>query len=92
MLKYAILGKIANITGRIAKIRERNMRIDTTKTLGTYQWMSPETLSSSIFTDKSDVYSFGMLLWELFTRKVPFQKLQPIQVIFGVMNEVFPNY
>ena len=67
---------------------ESKIKIDKTKTIGTYQWVSPETLSNGIFTHKSDVYSFGMLLWELFTRKIPFHKLQPIQVIYGVIHEV----
>ena len=52
--------------------------------------MAPETLELGIYTDKSDVYSFGVILWELYTHKVPFDKLQPIQVIFAVIHEVHP--
>ena len=54
---------------------------------GTFQWMAPEVVASQSYTEKADVYSFGINLWELWTRKVPYGKLQPMQVAVAVMSK-----
>jgi serine/threonine protein kinase len=41
--------------------------------VGSPVYMAPEMLQSSVFTEKVDVYSFGVILWELFTKKEPFE-------------------
>ncbi|XP_026445515.1 serine/threonine-protein kinase EDR1-like, partial [Papaver somniferum] len=51
---------------------------------GTPQWMAPEVIRSEPADVKSDVYSFGVVLWELATRKVPWDGLIPMQVIAAV--------
>jgi len=71
----------------ISKIR-RDQQNYSTKTVGTYQYMAPETISKSIYTTKTDVYSFGILLWEIWTRKVVYESMQPIQIIYSVVDEV----
>jgi len=40
------------------------------------QWTAPEQFESAatITTEKSDIYSFGVIIWELFTRKLPFSE------------------
>ena len=47
-------------------------------TLGTWQWMAPETLDTNgvevEYDEKADVYSFGVILWELFTCLFPFDE------------------
>ncbi|RDX68512.1 putative serine/threonine-protein kinase SIS8, partial [Mucuna pruriens] len=61
----------------------------TTKTgKGTPQWMAPEVLRNELSDEKSDVYSFGVILWELATEKIPWDTLNPMQVIgaVGFMN------
>ena len=47
---------------------------------GTYQWMAPEVIGGHIYTEKADVFSFGINLWELLTRKIPYDGMQPMQV------------
>ncbi|GMJ12301.1 hypothetical protein like AT3G06620 [Hibiscus trionum] len=56
---------------------------------GTPQWMAPEVLRNEPSNEKSDVYSFGIVLWELATGKIPWDGLNPMQVIaiVGFMNQ-----
>ncbi|KAK7246260.1 hypothetical protein RIF29_41122 [Crotalaria pallida] len=61
----------------------------TTKTgRGTPQWMAPEALRHEPSDEKSDVYSFGVILWELATKKIPWDTLNVTQVTgtVGFMN------
>ncbi|KAI3934701.1 hypothetical protein MKW92_003459 [Papaver armeniacum] len=51
---------------------------------GTPQWMAPEVIRNEPSDEKSDVYSFGVILWELATRKIPWDGLIPMQVIAAV--------
>ena len=45
-----------------------------TKAAGTQQWMAPEVFrGDQNYTKAVDVYSFGIVLWELATRKVPWE-------------------
>ena len=52
--------------------------------VGTPQWSAPEVLKGEPFNEFADVYSFGVILWELATRKTPFEGLMPIQVVVEV--------
>jgi serine/threonine protein kinase len=71
----------------ISKVRKDQQNYST-KTVSTYQYMAPETISKSIYTTKTDVYAFGILLWEIWTRKIAYEHLQPIQIIYSVVDEV----
>ncbi|KAL2610801.1 hypothetical protein R1flu_022493 [Riccia fluitans] len=55
---------------------------------GTPQWMAPEVLRNEASTERSDVYSFGVILWELATEEIPWNGLNPMQVVgvVGFMN------
>ncbi len=49
-----------------------------TDRLETWQWMAPEAFGmneSLTYTERADVYSFGIILWELATRKHPFDEI-----------------
>ncbi|KAL3641884.1 hypothetical protein CASFOL_012699 [Castilleja foliolosa] len=62
----------------------------TTKTgKGTPQWMAPEVLRNESSDEKGDIYSYGVVLWELVTHKIPWDKLSSVQVIgaVGFMNQ-----
>eukprot|EP01103_Thecamoeba_quadrilineata_P020812 TRINITY_DN914_c0_g1_i1.p1 TRINITY_DN914_c0_g1~~TRINITY_DN914_c0_g1_i1.p1 ORF type:complete len:971 (+),score=312.70 TRINITY_DN914_c0_g1_i1:27-2939(+) len=39
---------------------------------GTARWTAPEVLQGDTYTEAADVYSYGIILWELATRKIPF--------------------
>ena len=50
---------------------------------GTYQWMAPEVIEGRSYTEKADVFSYGIILWELLTRRIPYDGMQPMQVKNG---------
>ena len=46
-------------------------------------WMAPEALQkkhSEINVRAADMWSFAILLWELFTRQVPFSEYPPMEI------------
>lgn len=43
-------------------------------------WMAPELLETGDITTKADVYSFAIVLWEMLTRKQPFENCSVYQV------------
>eukprot|EP00184_Porphyridium_aerugineum_P004626 CAMPEP_0184695372 /NCGR_PEP_ID=MMETSP0313-20130426/3017_1 /TAXON_ID=2792 /ORGANISM="Porphyridium aerugineum, Strain SAG 1380-2" /LENGTH=671 /DNA_ID=CAMNT_0027153809 /DNA_START=637 /DNA_END=2652 /DNA_ORIENTATION=+ len=59
--------------------------------VGTPQTMAVEVMSGSPATTKSDVYSFGIMLWEIFTHKVAWEGLTPIQLMFQVNEGARPS-
>lgn len=42
--------------------------------------MAPELLSNNSYSEKVDVYSFGIVLWEISTRKKPYEGLNEATV------------
>lgn len=59
----------------------RGCRAIPSGSVGTHPWMAPELLRGECVTKAADVYSFGVLLWEMLTRKVPFEGLPVGHVI-----------
>ena len=51
-----------------------------TEKIGTFQWMAPEVLKTSTYTEKADVFSFAIILWEMAAREPPFKNINAIQV------------
>nr|XP_009760552.1 PREDICTED: serine/threonine-protein kinase HT1-like [Nicotiana sylvestris]XP_016485133.1 PREDICTED: serine/threonine-protein kinase HT1-like [Nicotiana tabacum] len=46
-----------------------------------------EMIQHRAYTHKVDVYSFGIVLWELITGMLPFQKMTAVQAAFAVVNK-----
>eukprot|EP01156_Anaeramoeba_ignava_P021462 Anaeramoba_ignava/c19096_g2_i1.p1 GENE.c19096_g2_i1~~c19096_g2_i1.p1 ORF type:complete len:328 (+),score=98.32 c19096_g2_i1:218-1201(+) len=43
--------------------------------VGTFNWMAPEIMYGDNYSFPADIYSLGIILWEIQTRKVPFEGL-----------------
>ncbi|KVH99751.1 Protein kinase, ATP binding site-containing protein [Cynara cardunculus var. scolymus] len=48
------------------------------------QWMAPEILRDEPSNEKADVFSYGVILWEITREKIPWESLNPAQVIAAV--------
>ncbi|KNC56031.1 TKL/DRK protein kinase [Thecamonas trahens ATCC 50062] len=63
---------------------------------GTPQWMAPEVLRNEPYDYKADIYSFAIVLWEMATRQIPYEGMNPMQVGMKVLLEglrpVIPGY
>ena len=54
---------------------------------GTSAFMAPELLEDNTFTEKSDVYSYAIVLWEIWSRQVPWSDLRPMQIMRKVVDK-----
>lgn len=54
---------------------------------GTPTYMAPEIFQKRSYDRKVDVFAFGTLLWELFSRKIPFEGLEPSVIMQKVLSE-----
>lgn len=49
-------------------------------TAGTPSYMAPELLKNKPFSKEVDVYAFGIVLWEIFSREVPWNAMDPHEI------------
>ncbi len=65
-----------------------------TQRTGTPYWMPPEALKDEYISQSWDVYSYGILLWELWTYKLPFTDVKPYLLpgkIVGGLRPTIPT-
>jgi serine/threonine protein kinase len=60
---------------------------------GTYHWMAPEVLDGQKYDEKVDVYSYGICLYELLTRRIPYDGsgLEPVSIAVAVSKGRRPD-
>ena len=58
--------------------------------VGTPEYMSPEQARGESFDVRSDLYSVGVILYQLLSRRLPFEGKTPIDVVFKAMHEPPP--
>ena len=54
---------------------------------GSLLTMAPEVMRDDGYSAKSDVYSFGIICWEIFTQRLPFRGVGPVQLMQHVASE-----
>lgn len=70
----------------IARLRDcTSLSTTTGGPAGTPAYMAPEVFQSGEGAGPPvDVYAFGVLLWEMATRKQPWETLSPVEIIYAV--------
>ena len=53
---------------------------------GTFHWMAPEVLINKPYTVKADVYSYGIVLWEIITRRKPYEGINTAMIGYNVVH------
>eukprot|EP00293_Proteomonas_sulcata_P009937 CAMPEP_0184306328 /NCGR_PEP_ID=MMETSP1049-20130417/15351_1 /TAXON_ID=77928 /ORGANISM="Proteomonas sulcata, Strain CCMP704" /LENGTH=140 /DNA_ID=CAMNT_0026618563 /DNA_START=285 /DNA_END=707 /DNA_ORIENTATION=- len=60
---------------------------------GTPVYLPPEVLKEAFVSSSLDVYSFGIILWEMMTRRLPFDGLDLKSMIYEVTrNDLRPQF
>lgn len=73
---------------RIAQAGDSTISKDTL--IGTPQYISPEQARGEPATERSDIYSLGVLLFEMFTGRVPFNADTPYAIIHDHIYTALP--
>lgn len=71
----------------LAKLRGSTRLTQTSTTLGTLSYMSPEQLQNKEVDARSDIFSFGIVLYEMLTGQLPFSGDYDAAVMYSIMNE-----
>jgi serine/threonine protein kinase len=54
-------------------VHDSSTSLSLTRGVGTPLWMAPEVLYGQSYTYSADVYSYGIVLWEILTRRWPWE-------------------
>ena len=63
---------------------------DTGQVVGSVEYMSPEQVRAAPLDARSDIYSFGIVLFELFTGRVPFRGDTPMSTMLKHLEDPPP--
>lgn len=71
----------------LARLEGSDHITKTGTTIGTTAYMSPEQLRGTEADARSDIWSFGVVLYELFSGKMPFRGLHEPAVMYSITEE-----
>ncbi|HEY1337306.1 MAG TPA: protein kinase [Bryobacteraceae bacterium] len=55
--------------------------------MGTAAYMSPEQVSGTPADARSDIFSLGIMLYEMLTGKLPFERATPVETMSAILRE-----
>ncbi len=58
---------------------------------GTFPYVSPEQIIGSPPTEQTDIYALGLILFQLFTGRLPFEKENQAAQIYAIVHEPAPD-
>lgn len=61
-----------------------------TNNRGSAAWMAPEVFEGIYYSEKCDVYSWGVILWEVLSRKLPFENMSAYKLMWAVHSGMRP--
>ena len=65
-------------------------KFKTNQRAGTLRWLAQELFEGKKSSKQSDMYSFGMVLWELSSRKIPFQNIKQARLSTYIQKDNKP--
>ncbi|XP_065057281.1 mitogen-activated protein kinase kinase kinase 7-like [Rhopilema esculentum] len=63
-----------------------------TSNKGSAPWMAPEVFEGPVYSEKCDVFSFSVVLWEMISRRKPFENIghPPYRIMWAVHSGTRP--
>ena len=72
---------------RVESSRSQAYAQSSNKIVGTIPWMAPECFGiRPKYSEKSDMYAYGMVLWELISRRIPYEDVTEAYQILEAVN------
>jgi len=71
----------------LAKLRGSLRLTKTSSTIGTLAYMAPEQIQGEEVDARSDIFSFGVVLYEMFTGRMPFRGEHDAAMMYSILNE-----
>jgi len=78
--------------GLVKEVSSKGMTV-TGEILGTPSYMSPEQASGQVnkIDRRTDIYSLGVTLYEILVHRLPFEGINPMDILFKVLNKEAPT-
>jgi Tol biopolymer transport system component/predicted Ser/Thr protein kinase len=71
----------------LARLKGSQRLTKTSSTIGTLAYMAPEQIQGRESDSRADIFSFGVVLYEMLTRRLPFQAEYEPALIYSILNE-----
>lgn len=71
----------------LARVRGTEHITKPGSTIGTTSYMAPEQIAGEECDNRSDIWSFGVVLYELYTNKMPFSGVYEPAIMYSIMEE-----